>query len=145
MLESAACGIVICGDKNAEGMKEFLYADCAAAAQNILLCIHGLGLGGVWYGVAAHSDWQKFMAACFELPPKLEPVLVIAVGWPNETNEMPDGTTGKLLEDSKTYLCCQVPISENECYGVASDDKQIVIYRHKNDDSESKVVQVIAL
>lgn len=89
MLESAACAIVICGDKNAEGMKEFLYADCAAAAQNILLCIHGLGLGGVWCGVAAHSDWQKLMAACFELPPKLEPFAVIAVGWPNEMTELP--------------------------------------------------------
>lgn len=88
MLESAACAILVCGDKNAEGMKEFLYADCAAAAQNMLLCIHGLGLGGVWCGVAAHSDWQQLMADRFELPPRLEPVAVIAFGWPNETKEL---------------------------------------------------------
>ena len=54
-------------------------------------------------------------------------------------------STGKLLDDSKTYLCCQVPINETECYGVAFDERQIVIYRYKNDDSKSKVVQVIAL
>lgn len=90
MLESASCAIVVCGDRNAEGMKEFLYADCAAAAQNMLLCIHGLGLGGVWCGVAAHSDWHKLMAVRFELPPRLETVAVIAVGWPDERKELPD-------------------------------------------------------
>lgn len=44
-LKSAMGAIVVCGDKNIEGMKEFLYADCAAATQNILFGIHGLGLG----------------------------------------------------------------------------------------------------
>ena len=59
-------------------MKEFLYADCAADAQNILLGIHGLGLGGVWCGVASSSDWRKLLIAVLELPSKLEPVAVIA-------------------------------------------------------------------
>ena len=88
MLESAAGAIVICGDKNIEGMKEFLYADCAAATQNILLGIHGLGLGGVWCGVASNSDWRKRMIAALELPVKLEPVAVIAFGWPDEEKEL---------------------------------------------------------
>ena len=63
----------------------------------------------------------------------------------NMESRLPDGTTGKLLDDGKIYLCCQVPINETECYGAASDKKQIVIYRYKNDDSESKVVRVITL
>ena len=88
MLGSAAGAIVICGDKNIEGMKEFLYADCAAATQNILLGIHGLGLGGVWCGVASNSDWRKWMIAALELPSKLEPVAVIAFGWPDEEKEL---------------------------------------------------------
>lgn len=88
MLESAAYGIVICGDKNTEGMKEFLYADCAAAAQNMLLSIHGLGLGGVWCGVAANSDWRKRLTDKLELPQKLEPVAVIALGCPDETKKI---------------------------------------------------------
>jgi len=88
MLESAAGAIVICGDKNIEGMKEFLYADCAAAAQNILLGIHGLGLGGVWCGVASNSDWRKRMITALELPSKLEPIAVIAFGWPDEEKEL---------------------------------------------------------
>ena len=88
MLADAAGAIVVCGDKNAEGLKEFLYADCAAAAQNILLGIHGLGLGGVWCGVASSSDWRKLMIAALELPSKLEPVAVIAFGWPDEEKEL---------------------------------------------------------
>lgn len=88
MLADAAGAIIVCGDKNVEGMKEFLYADCAAAAQNILLGIHGLGLGGVWCGVASNSDWRKMMITTLELPPKMEPVAVIAYGWPNEEKEL---------------------------------------------------------
>lgn len=75
----------------------------------------------------------------------LEELCELPGAYVNMESELPDGSIGKLLDDSKTYLCCQVPTSEDECYGVASDDKQIVIYRYKNDDSESKVVQVIDL
>lgn len=75
----------------------------------------------------------------------LEDLCELPGAYVNMESELPDGTTGKLLDDSKTYLCCQVPINETECYGVASDEKQIVIYRYKNDDSESRVVKIIAL
>lgn len=88
MLGSAPCAIAICGDRNIEGMKEFLYADCAAAAQNMLLAIHGLGLGGVWCGVAANSDWRKLLIERLTLPLKMEPVSVIAFGWPDESKEL---------------------------------------------------------
>lgn len=88
MLENAAGAILVCGDKNLEGTKEFLYADCAAAAQNILLGIHGLGLGGVWCGVPSNSDWRKLIINIIKLPVKLEPVAVIAYGWPHEEKEL---------------------------------------------------------
>lgn len=65
-----------------------MYADCAAAVQNILLGIHGLGLGGVWCGVASNSDWRKLIIAALELPSKMEPVSVIAFGWPDEEKEL---------------------------------------------------------
>jgi nitroreductase len=84
MLGQAACGIVVCGDKNLEGMKEFLYADCASAVQNMLLSIHGLGLGGVWCGVTANSDWHKLIVKTLNLPMKVEPIAVIALGHPDE-------------------------------------------------------------
>ena len=77
-------------DRNREGIKEFLCADCAAATQNMLLGIHGLGLGGVWCGVAPNSDWRKLLIGQLALPPKVEPVSVIAFGWPDETKELCD-------------------------------------------------------
>ena len=75
----------------------------------------------------------------------LEDLCELPGAYDNMESELPDGTNGKLLDDSKTYLCCQVPINETECYGVAADEKQIAIYRYKNDDSESRVMKVIAL
>lgn len=84
MLEQAACGIVVCGDQAREGTKEFLHQGCAAATQNILLCAHGLGLGGVWCGVVAGSSWQKLLVQRLELPIKLLPVAVVALGHPSE-------------------------------------------------------------
>lgn len=88
MIESAPCSIVICGDKNIQGIKEFLYEDCSAATQNMLLTIHGLGLGGVWCGVVANSDWRKLLIDKLALPLKLEPIAVIAFGWPDEVKEL---------------------------------------------------------
>ena len=82
MLAGAACGIVVCGDGVVEGTRKFLYEDCAAAVQNMLLCIHGLGLGGVWCGVAANSAWQKLLAEKLGLPAKMEPAAVVALGYP---------------------------------------------------------------
>ncbi|MCR1838934.1 nitroreductase family protein [Murimonas intestini] len=100
MLESSAGAIIVCGDKSREGIKEFLYADCAAAAQNILLCIHGLGLGGVWCGVVPNSDWRKLLIGQLALPNKLEPISVIAFGWPDEEKELcPRWETAKVHYD----------------------------------------------
>lgn len=88
MLAAAACAVAVCGDSNVEGMKEFLYEDCAAASQNILLCSHGLGVGAVWCGVAMNSDWKKLIIEKLNLPPKVEPVSVIALGYPDEDRQV---------------------------------------------------------
>lgn len=88
MLNFAPCAVVICGDKNMEGTKEFLYSDCASATQNMLLAIHGLGLGGIWCGVVSNSDWQKLLIQKLSLPLKLEPVAVLALGYPDEAKEL---------------------------------------------------------
>lgn len=91
MLENAACGIIVCGDSNIEGMKEFLYADCAAATQNILLCSHGLGVGAVWCGVVMNSEWKKLIIEEFDLPLKVVPTAIVAIGYPDEEKAINDG------------------------------------------------------
>lgn len=84
MLVVSACAIVVCGDRNLQGIKELLLADCAAATQNMLLCIHALGLGGVWCDVAANAQWHKQIIQLLKLPIKIEPFAVIALGYPAE-------------------------------------------------------------
>lgn len=84
MVPNASCAIIICGDTNVQGMKEFIYEDCAAATQNMLLAIHGLGLGGVWCGVWEKGDFKKNLIKKLELPLKIQPVALIALGYPDE-------------------------------------------------------------
>lgn len=44
---------------------------------------------------------------------------------------LPNGCTGKILDDKKTYLAAQVEIPGKErCYGVAADEKQIAVYQY---------------
>lgn len=74
---------------------------------------------------------------------KLEDMCELPGAYVNMESELPDGTKGKVLDDNKTYLCCQIPINDTECYGVAADENQIVVYRYKNDDSESKIIHII--
>lgn len=38
----------------------------------------------------------------------------------NMESELPDGTIGILLDDNKTYVCCQVPINETCSYNANS-------------------------
>ena len=76
---------------------------------------------------------------------KLEDMCELSGEYVNMESDLPDGTRGKILDDKKTYLCCQVAINDLECYGVASDENRIVIYRFKKDDSESKVIKIINL
>lgn len=98
MLSSAACGIVVCGDKTVEDRMEHFYADCFAATQNILLAIHGLGLGGVWLGVTRNSEFDQVIKKTLELPASIEPTAVIALGHPAEERPSP-----QTWEESKIH------------------------------------------
>ena len=45
MLAQAPCAVIVCGSP---ARSSYWYLDCSAAAENILLAAHSLGLGGVW-------------------------------------------------------------------------------------------------
>lgn len=83
MLAVSPCCIVVCGDSNTEGNHDFLVESCSAATQNMLLAIHALGLGGVWCGVIRGKDWSKLITDKLNLPLKVSPVSVIALGYPS--------------------------------------------------------------
>lgn len=80
----ASCCIIMCGDKAMQGMNDFLIEDCSASMQNMLLTINGLGLGGVWCGIHTGGKAYRSIVDLMELPPKVIPIGIIAIGYPAE-------------------------------------------------------------
>ena len=56
MAQRAPLAILICGDLRQEKSEGYWVVDCAAAAQNMLLAAHALGLGAVWTGVYPREE-----------------------------------------------------------------------------------------
>ncbi|SCY55731.1 nitroreductase family protein [Alkaliphilus peptidifermentans] len=83
-ISEADCCIVICGDKNIQGMNDFILEDCSAAVQNILLASHGVGIGAVWCGLHTGTKDSKSLTEIFELPTKIVPIAIVALGYPEE-------------------------------------------------------------
>lgn len=79
--------IAVCGDQCIQGMEEFLLEDCSAAAQNMLLAAHAIGLGAVWCGVQKKSLWSREVTDFLNLPVKVIPIALLAIGYPDERKE----------------------------------------------------------
>ena len=87
MIAQAPLAIAVCGDKSKvlEGEAgEMWVQDCSAAAENILLAAHGLGLGAVWTGVYPIKDRMSKLSKILELPENIVPRAIIAIGYPAE-------------------------------------------------------------
>ena len=81
MIDYADVAIVVCGDKNIQPYHDFLHEDCAASIENMLLCVHGCGLGAVWCGVPEIlSDCFQVYIEKLNLPENIIPVGTIAIG-----------------------------------------------------------------
>ena len=89
MLAEASVGIIVCGDIAATHDKQlsYLLQDCSAAIENMLLAIHGLGLGACWLGVHPRRNRMDGIRSLFNLPDHIIPVAGIALGWPDGTPE----------------------------------------------------------
>jgi nitroreductase len=91
MISKASLAIVVCGDANIQSYNDFLHEDCAAAVQNMLLCIHSLGLGAVWCGVPSIlNDCYQTYKEKLGLPENIVPIATVAVGYPNESKKPND-------------------------------------------------------
>lgn len=84
MLKQAPLAILICGDKSAVSHTGYLYLDCSAATQNMLLAIHALGLGAVWLGIYPREQRMAGIRDLLGLPDHLEPVALVSIGYPAE-------------------------------------------------------------
>jgi len=87
MLKKASHAIVVCGDENLQNGPGYYVMDCSAAAENMLLAAHALGLGAVWVGVHPEPDRIEALSKLLELPSHVKPVSLISLGIPIESFE----------------------------------------------------------
>lgn len=80
----APLAILVCADVTAEKHEGFWVQDCAAAAQNILLAAHALGLGGAWCGLYPRTPWCEGVARLLNLPHHVQPLCLLSIGHPDE-------------------------------------------------------------
>lgn len=82
MAAKAPLGILVCADLAVEKYPGFWVQDCSAAVQNILLAVHGKGLGAVWTGVHPLKDREDGFRRLFALPENIVPLGFIVIGHP---------------------------------------------------------------
>ena len=81
--------ILICADEELAKPGRWLL-DCSAAAENMLLAAHARGLGACWIGIQPVAERIEGITRLMELPPKVYPVCLIAIGYPTETRHQPE-------------------------------------------------------
>ncbi|NLY09461.1 MAG: nitroreductase family protein [Tissierellia bacterium] len=99
MMKDSQGVILVCGDNSVEPTRENIYIDCSAAMENMLLCTHGMGLGGVWCGINSTTDWYGYVIREFNLPEHIIPVGLMVFGYPDEQKPARD-----LWETEKVHM-----------------------------------------
>ena len=86
MLFEAQLAIAVCGDSQYQ--PGWWMVDCAAAAQNLLLAAHAIGLGAVWIGFYPVAARMRELQGLVGLPSHILPLALIALGHPGEKKEL---------------------------------------------------------
>ncbi len=88
-LKDASAAIVVCGDTQKQLDKNFWVVDTSAATQNLLLAIHGKGLGGCWCGIYPYEDRMRQFQDLLVLPEHIKPNALVVVGYPAKIPPQP--------------------------------------------------------
>ncbi len=89
MVEHCSFAVVVCGDMDNLFKGDipdggFWVEDCSAAAENMLLAAHALGVGGVWCGIYPLKEREAKLRDILNLPSSLTPLNVMAFGYPSQ-------------------------------------------------------------
>jgi nitroreductase len=76
----ASAGILVCGEPGREMLADFFPQNCAAAVENILIAVSGLGLGAVWVGLYPNKSHIANFTKYFNLPEGVVPFAWIPMG-----------------------------------------------------------------
>lgn len=85
MAGDASAAVVVCGDMTAtfdgDG-RDYWIEDTSAAAENLLLAAHAIGLGAVWCGIYPMPDRVRDFSEMLGLPEDIIPMACICIGYP---------------------------------------------------------------
>lgn len=81
MLKEAPLAIVVLGNKDICRVDEFIYCDCSAVTQNILIQATSMNIGSCWCAVAPNEEKVLKTKQLFNLPDNIIPVAIIALGY----------------------------------------------------------------
>lgn len=90
MLEKAPVAVTVCANLDEEKYHGYWVQDCSAAAQNMLLAAHALGLGAVWLGVYPIEDRVANIQKILDLPERVIPLCLVSLGYPAGKNSQPE-------------------------------------------------------
>ncbi len=85
MLREAPLAIIVCGDTSIS--EKYWVQDCSAAAENLLLAVSMMGLGGVWLGCYPRTERMGPCRELLDVPHEIEPLAVLSIGHPAEEKE----------------------------------------------------------
>lgn len=74
--------IVVCTRDIKQRFPDFVYLDCSAAVENILIEAVHLDLGAVWLGVSPYKAREIRVRRSLGVPEGFTPFAIIAVGYP---------------------------------------------------------------
>ncbi len=81
MLKQAPVAIIVLGNKEVTTVDEFIFADCSAVSQNILIQATHMDLGSCWCAVGPNEERINGVKQLFNIPDNLVPVSIIALGY----------------------------------------------------------------
>ena len=90
MVRTAPLAIVVCGDltKAADGERQqFWIQDASAAAENLLLAAHAVGLGAVWTSAWPNAQKCRHIQEALSLPENIMPLNITVIGYADEQPE----------------------------------------------------------
>lgn len=86
MAREAQAAVVVCGDMSAalDGVaRDYWIQDTSAAAENLLLAAHAVGLGAVWCGIYPIPERVSAFSRLLSLPEEIIPLACICLGYPS--------------------------------------------------------------
>lgn len=90
MLRDVPVAVIVCHDKSREKWEARWQMDCANATLNMLLAIHGLGLGGLWLEIYPIEERVRMVQEFFGMPEGIVPLAVVPIGHPAEEKPSED-------------------------------------------------------